>query len=701
MRAGLLAEVSLRRRVGPQYSDESLPPAVKALRDLPVFRRIDYAKASLASRPDAADAIMVGDALVCHIATFRDSDLRSFQDRKEFIEHARKAWPVLQRLALLRINDAQLAGKEEVAKDLERKLLLWAEQFENRILLEELRLTGERAGDDGAELGETWEQGAWGLSEPWGEQDLLEWSEHAIEQWLHERRKRIEDQQNENDSPLVSSCLGTVESAFASAEGAELTVTTTRKPIAIENRVELQSLEELVPPQCIWIRTLFDEEDRLLWWAWANNDGNLKRLASGTSSPGARERLEAANVEFDRLTDLAWHSFRKYQLQSRGASLPAFQHLNDAMRDPQRFATVVLPNDRHRQLFHDGLAGQLRELAKEWPTLALSGQILLEWLMAYSPEPKPFPDEAWEQWNANLQIRHRIELNTASSQHLAALVAEWDLSNLWVQDQLPINWEDADILFQVQGALLAMPLAWLPFGGRPLYQQVASTGEVISLTLRHDSYRRVGDQVKPNPLALSAQWEEPRNRLHAHGLPLLHAGIRRLAEDYGCKARSLGDDPQASMSNLCIALREKFGLVVVGAHGDNTHAGVKLRDEEPWCGDDADLNDVDLLILCSCAVGRLTQRGHRDVEGMYARLAVHGARCVVAARWPIADLEAAVLLGEFLNEYFKVQRGKGVVQLFDRARAFNRARRNLLEQRCPLLGISLHLAAAFEMYGLG
>ena len=136
-----------------------------------------------------------------------------------------------------------------------------------------------------------------------------------------------------------------------------------------------------------------------------------------------------------------------------------------------------------------------------------------------------------------------------------------------------------------------------------------------------------------------------------------------------------------------------------GSHGTDAAAGVELADGR-WCGDGADLSPVDLLLLVSCAVGKLTQQGHLDVEGLYAQFVNHRGRCVVAARWIIADLEAAEFAAEFAREYLAVLKSLPEGQPippFTRARAMNRARRKLLANDT----ITQHLAAAFEMYGLG
>lgn len=114
-----------------------------------------------------------------------------------------------------------------------------------------------------------------------------------------------------------------------------------------------------------------------------------------------------------------------------------------------------------------------------------------------------------------------------------------------------------------------------------------------------------------------------------------------------------------------------------------------------------DLRRLDLLILVACAVGRLTQWGHRDVEGLIAELTACGGRSVIAARWPIADVEAATLTTEIVHQYLLGLAGKTQMEPFARARALNRARCELVDHEDERVRIGMHLASAFEMYGLG
>jgi hypothetical protein len=91
--------------------------------------------------------------------------------------------------------------------------------------------------------------------------------------------------------------------------------------------------------------------------------------------------------------------------------------------------------------------------------------------------------------------------------------------------------------------------------------------------------------------------------------------------------------------------------VVINAHGLEGRFGVRFAGPSDWGGDGADLGNADLLVLLACSVGRLRQDGSRDVEGLYAELAAHHGRTVIAAPWTIADNETASLGHAIVREY--------------------------------------------------
>jgi hypothetical protein len=217
------------------------------------------------------------------------------------------------------------------------------------------------------------------------------------------------------------------------------------------------------------------------------------------------------------------------------------------------------------------------------------------------------------------------------------------------------------------------------------------------------------------------------------GLATLHAGLCYIAQRYNWEIVALGESPKADRSNIHAYLSSQqspISVGVFGGHGVPNEAGIVIAREmqvlqtdqsqraslhlepghegqrgEIWKGIGANFDSLDILVLVACAVGRLQQNGYRDVESFYAELLARQCRCVLSARWPIADNEAAVLVVSFINAYLSLLKEKQQISCnFLRARALNRTRHMLHNhirhsQNHPLL--TDHLVQAFEIYGLG
>lgn len=395
------------------------------------------------------------------------------------------------------------------------------------------------------------------------------------------------------------------------------------------------------------------------------------------------------------------------------------------------------------------------------PILARLGRFLLRWLRENTATDS-VPDQWYlDDWRAGLEYlkvpwgdkpqpqqqdlikegeqRHRKPaLDDASRRYLEVVQPCLDLRSVWPQ-LTPDQWRATDVIFQTQGPLLNAPLAWLDFGpgtadradatGK-LFEHVASTGTVISLTLRDlasRGVRGVGTPTKNGKLELASTAdmpgtnptnEPPPRRVLAtfwdaaavrpHGMLDLRQRLIATGREHKWPVYCLDDapDPRATADNLRSALNQsvddeerRFGVVVINAHGVAQTFGVKLADGTCWQGDGANLQWVDLLVLSACSVGRLEQDGARDVEGLYVKLAAHHGRAVIAARWPIADNETAIFTEEIVRQYIARAEANPTAPTppFARARALNAARRRLLEND----DITFHLASAFEIYGLG
>jgi hypothetical protein len=687
------------------YLNAPVSQFVTALADLTVTNRLGFVQAWLrAIEPDHEQAIAVCYAVVHYVRTVRDRDLPTYDQKRDFLDQAQRIWPDLRRVGLARAEQVRATGDHKRANDLEQHVLSWAEQFVNRLLTERLVHLAGRLGTDGSSLPAEWWSRPWSL-----------------------RHASPPDSFHDGYLPPAFSLSAPagVLTAHQSTLAPDSMPAEPRRadpaPAILERQSQLAkrlaeetSLPALLPQGTVWLRTLF-EEGTLRWWALHCGDA-LEVLAQGRSEPGALQRLERAVLLFDLDVEAVWAA-------SAWGGVPFADLTNKTWA--QTLARALAGSPRHAQALDTAEARQHVETALadplfqlHCPHLATLGRFLLASRESLERSPPAEVVETWcrallDTWPApqtaddrrQHEQRRREELDRATHTYLTALERELNLTRLW-EKAGAIPWNDTDVLFQVSGPLWAAPLAWLPFGpGKRLFEQVASTSSVISLTLRQITQEEANQAGDLPRRLLSAQYLQPSDWQRMRGLANLEAALRQLAAQPGCDycVCALGDDPQASLLNLQTALNQRhepFGLAVVGGHGDLLRAGVILAGGQPWCGDGCDLSSLDLLILVACAIGRLSQEGERDVEGLYAQLVAHRGRAVVAARWPIADTEAATFVTALVAEYLEERRKRGAQTPFLRARALNQTRRALLQASDPVR-VSFHLAAAFELYGLG
>lgn len=262
-------------------------------------------------------------------------------------------------------------------------------------------------------------------------------------------------------------------------------------------------------------------------------------------------------------------------------------------------------------------------------------------------------------------------------------------------------------------------LGWVSFGGKPLYRQVASTSVTASLSLRELARRKLGQCSMVPHRMVSAHWMVPSQRSGPgpwQGLLQLDQNLRNLANSQSWEIHSLCDKPLATPRSVGMLLGNKdcpVGLAVIGGHGEiSGEPGVNLASNDGrgyarWCGQAAGpLDDLDLLILVSCSIGRLAQSGYRDVEGFVTDLFAAGARSVIAARWPIAgDERLAKFVTRVVENYLQLlQATGGKPAEMIRARALNMARKQMLDEKGRATlpeHTAFHAVTAFELYGLG
>lgn len=657
------------------------------------------------------DAIATCRAVVDYFRSTRDTVMGSFLHRHEFFNRVRSIWSNVRSTVLARADLARQAQQHEEAEKLERQLLGWAEQYENRLLLERILRINGRLDSCGVRPPN------WQANGPWP--------------FRHVR-------------PPVEPTFCLAESLTWRPQTAGLTVqehsATPVLPLRLPYRFEQlkerdpqprdelfrlasdpTDLEKLVPAGAVWLRSLFETDGTLRWWALWNSGAELELLASGKSSlPAAYERLVKALLAFDCAVQDVWDASQRPLSLGIGEKVAYWlQDLVYLVNHIQQ-AEFLLSEDAARLEFQTLVRwalAQLRELELslgfDHSLLADHGEALLHYVLMGKDKRPPKPPVPWPVLGKALEnpgpwfqeVTRRRQLNHLSSEYLQAVQQELDLAPLWQASQgRRIDWANTDVLFQVQGPLLAAPLAWLNFGGQPLFRRVASTSTIVSLTLRHLAEHEAEALAPPPRRLLSAHWLEAEDWKKMRGLAHLHAGLQVLAKQYHWEIWGLGDNPQASIAHLQGAFNrdeQPFGFAVLGGHGDLKSAGVRVADKQSVWQGQGNLSRLDWLLLVACAVGRLKQEGQRDIEGLCAQLFAHQGRCVLAARWPIADTEAATFIIEVVHQYLELMRREDWFSSFVRARALNRARHTLVGDGTDPFSVSFHLASAFEVYGLG
>lgn len=604
--------------------------------------------------------------------------------RLQFVEHCLRLWKLVQWHMSGEIEFCETLGESGEANVLRKQLLEWLEQFENRLILERSRLLHSPC-STGSVI--TWveQSNAWGVDSHWVWNEVSGLETDDIVKWLEDRAVQT--------SLLRPLCLTTVarEGDVQPIEEDDLDLDFNEEIVA-STGPSLKALSDLLPEQCVWIRTYFEVDGTLHWSAWFKARGKATCIGSGNSRPDALSRLAAAIRDFDEATNCAWISSADSDPRPL-SEWPRFTFFNQALQNRSLLDTYR-ERGTSTQL-RSSIAAQLDQLPASEEAFRNCGYRLLEWLFQMPAALTP-PEADWMLWHASAQPRRHLLLDQAFDELMAVMQQEFVVNSL---HSAKVDWANTDVLFQVSGPLLVMPLAWLPLDGTPLYQAVASSSSIVSLSLLHHTANAITAPAAPSKRMLSVIWEEPSNRPRAHGLPLLHAVSRRLAKDNKWDWRALGDQPKANAANLEAALIESFDVVIVGAHGDAGTAAVSLADGSVWDAAHANRIETELLVLCCCAVGRLTQNAFEDVQGLCARLSQRGTKCLVAARWPIADLEAAILLKHFLSFYFE-NTSSEQRSMFANARAFNKARKCAMQETIGSLVCGRSLIGAFEIYGL-
>jgi hypothetical protein len=648
------------------------------------------------AHPRALDACA---AVVAYVRRVRNLEKITPEQRCAFLMQLEPLRTTIRSIALARASLARDQGHTCQAREIELQLLGWCEALEHRLLVERfVELTG-------------------GYCVP----DVPLPANLRPDNWPFTRE--LEPASGESlggSGPACSlGCLDGGESAGRAppAPPAELPPGRPGRTRALRDRCAGERLlPELIPEGVVWVRALFAPDQSLRWWAVRRGaDGRLVVLADANGLPDTCEEIRQANDRFDRTVEDVWLAYQYGRLPIDLETWNLLCQFSQWAADP--------PEDRQRRLALAQLERPVRAFLERWracaPLFAGGPELACQTRQYFHDafQGRSFTRTRASKWVENLaalrgggtlprlpinperERARRLALNQASEEHLKTIQKMFDLSGLWKAGQAAgLSWQDTDFLFTVQGPLWHAPLAWLDFGGKPLFQQVASTSKVVSLTLRD----LVEEETDPSPNLLSVHWLPEEDRPHLLGLPHLHAELRHLGKRYGWQVWGLGYDPEARVPIVQAALagdEPRFSMAVVGGHGDARH-GVRLAGLNLFGGPEGplhtDLSGLDLLLLVACAVGRVQQTGDRDVEGLYTWFAAHGGRSVIAAGWKVADREAATLAAEVVRQYLRAPPGA-----FRRARALNQARRQMLLPCAGEPSVSWHLASAFEIYGRG
>lgn len=652
-------------------------------------------------------------AFVEYVRSVRTDQLRGISQKADFIKSSIGAWPSIQRIVLNCVGQERGLGShgEKRAEEMLSDFHLWSEQFHNRILVERLLLLRKTVGRDADSALKGWGAQRWALSYSNDEEAFVSqqaWSSLA-QCWSDVGGDAEQEPQTKDDE--------TIEPAQ-------------------DIRLKLQgeyTLASIVPANAVWIRVFFDHEGCLLWWAWQRHGEVLELLAEGASSSEAERAIVVANARFDLEVERVWATHEGRDLD----------HLDLSARDPLiHFLTLsdqVAPHQIWRQWTTacSEIRGSILQHLQQLITSGLApmlGHLGLAVVTHLQGSDEQVPNWMWEEFrNGMMALLHprwlplkdcvdesqemiyqreswrRQALDAASERHQQIIGKYFQLDSLAKRLSSAV-WGKTDLLFQVPGPLLAASIAWVPFGkddagnSRTVFERVASTSSIISLTLRHLS--ELEAQAPPRRV-LSVHWDEPPKRSRAFNR--LAKDVETVAQQSGLTKQWetwwLGDNPIATASNLRAALQDEdrhFGVIHINAHGIREKHGVRLAGGSSWHGEGADLRKTDLILLSACSVGRLQQDGSRDVEGLCAELAAWHGRTVVAARYPIADAETANFAAAVLRQYFREidswQPGR-LSPPFARARSLNAVRRHFKSQ--DFLDVTRHLVSAFELYGFG
>ncbi len=458
----------------------------------------------------------------------------------------------------------------------------------------------------------------------------------------------------------------------------------------------------MIPTGAALLRFLTESKGVLRWWLCRSATSGLEVLRSGMTKPLAVQQLGLESLRFNIRQELAWYVYEGRDGQEAEDVLGATLSANSA-QDP---SWTQLDTAALHSLGLSHLASLVRLLEHHSRTTGIAGHDDLH---------DELVRRGLDVWGSSLIILKTVRSEGRIGdpefllRELDASVVEYAsrldrcLETELVFEPLLPDLDGADLILQGPSPIVAAPCALLSCGSRPLFEAFSSVSSILSATLLgHNRELSIGSS-RGNGL-LSVTWPPPASAEADVNFGFLHSMTAQIAKSKGWMLYNLCQQPPATVHNVCSALsgesQVSSTLVVIAAHGDPEIGGVLLSDGT-WDGDDVRLEAVDVLILVSCAVGRVRNQTLYDFDGMYVRLAGCGARSVLAARWPIDDHSASLVCIDFLDRYMGVEESRRTVDDFERARTLNACRREYLSAAEEAAPGMLNVLAAFDLLGRG
>jgi hypothetical protein len=573
----------------------------------------------------------------------------------------------------------------EIVRATRREVLLWDLELAQQLLIERFQLTEIRE----APAAEPPASGRWPLDDP---------------------QPRVQSHlPPSGEAEGINGVLGDVRSTapvavWSTAPGTGRVRRYERLEVSAREGVDEAALTAALGEGGALLRATFDSEGRLAWSLLMAEGARLGVAAHGGGEPGSLSRLRWAAARHDfRIGYASWWVEFAQTPPLREVGRRAFRQAVHDFAASLVAAPEADPEPRIGEVAKR-LTQAVPEPARE--PLAYLFQVLTWPLLDPMEQERALPMAAEElragDWVEGEPGELRVELDGATAAFLEKVAEVWDLAPL-----ATILGPDTDLVLQVDDALHAVPVAWLPVEGEPLFRRIRSVRTSLAPALDlllGDLEREVRGGRPRSRRMLSVSSFRPHDPARPGGR-WLHHGQLRLAMDHGYECLAGADHKGGTIGAIRGALDlGRFETVAVCGHGDFERAGIVLAGEGGgemlWQGDGCDLGGVEWLVLVSCSIGRAKRSGDLDVEGFCVQLSSHRARSVAACRWPVLSVQAAAFANEAVHQYLKLiaeEPHGGPL----RARALNLARWRFSggEGDRPLVGINT--AAAFELYGLG